>query len=58
VPTRVATTEQFAGLDAGDYHTCGVTPAGVLFCWGLNDWGQLGTGRMAMGWLTPVPVRW
>jgi len=29
---------------AGEYHTCGVTPAGRAMCWGKNEYGQLGTG--------------
>ncbi len=25
-------------------HSCAVAVSGKLFCWGLNDWGQLGDG--------------
>ena len=25
-------------------HTCGVAPTGLLYCWGRNDYGQLGNG--------------
>lgn len=31
------------GLDAGDDMVCGLISTGQLFCWGLNDSGQLGT---------------
>src|SRR5450759_824918 len=26
----------------GAYHTCALAPSGQAYCWGLNDWGQLG----------------
>lgn len=57
----------FAGVSAGESHTCGVTAAGAAYCWGDNSAGQLGNDRvMADGcWSglhgslscgTPVPV--
>ena len=40
----VAGGHQFASIDAGAEHTCAVTSAGQAFCWGRNDFGQLGDG--------------
>lgn len=41
---------QFASLSAGGSHSCGVTTAGTAYCWGENDYGELGVG----GWLYHV----
>jgi len=36
-----ALTLNFTTVDAGTYHTCGMTTDGSVFCWGLNnDYGQ------------------
>ena len=43
----------FKSLTAGRNHTCGLTRAGVAYCWGLNDRGQLGDGSTEN---RPVPV--
>jgi Regulator of chromosome condensation (RCC1) repeat len=45
--SRVASSASAYGpenLDAGLRHTCFVTPAGTVECWGDNEHGQLGDG--------------
>jgi hypothetical protein len=41
-PRPVADSTRFATLAAGVSHTCGIGASGQLYCWGLNDAGQLG----------------
>jgi len=42
-------------IAAGASDSCVLTPAGVAYCWGGNDEGQLGTGGSAQS-TAPVPV--
>jgi alpha-tubulin suppressor-like RCC1 family protein len=44
-PVQLSSEHRFAGIAAGDGHTCALTEAGVAWCWGANHSGQLGTGR-------------
>ncbi|MFN3199605.1 MAG: RCC1 domain-containing protein [Bradymonadia bacterium] len=40
-------------LGVGHEHACMARPKGEVLCWGVDDMGQLGTGRVMA---TPVPV--
>jgi len=55
-PTAVVGGLTFAELSAGGLHTCGIiTAAGVGYCWGANDQGQLGDNTRTDR-LVPVEV--
>jgi alpha-tubulin suppressor-like RCC1 family protein len=59
-PRAVSGSLTFASITAGWQHTCGITLAGIAYCWGANDGGQLGNGRQANGsadYSSSVPVR-
>lgn len=43
-PQRVDTEAVFVDLAVGYEFACGLTEAGVAWCWGANDLGQLGDG--------------
>ena len=42
-PTLVTGGLSFKSISAGEVTTCGVTTTGVAYCWGDNEYGQLGT---------------
>jgi alpha-tubulin suppressor-like RCC1 family protein len=57
VPVSVAglPAGPFSSLAAGRYHTCVLSSTGGLWCWGGNDFGQLGDGTTIQR-LSAVPV--
>jgi alpha-tubulin suppressor-like RCC1 family protein len=46
-PRRIGTFEDWAGVDAGTNHNCGVRKNGKLYCWGNDGSGQVGDGDEA-----------
>lgn len=53
---RVETDRTFRLLDAGGFHTCGVSTRDEALCWGRGEGGALGTGRTPELRTVPVPV--
>lgn len=53
MPVAVSGGLEIVQISAGISHTCGVTPAGEVYCWGRNDEGQLGDGTNTQ---SSVPV--
>jgi alpha-tubulin suppressor-like RCC1 family protein len=45
----------FASIIAGGDHSCGLRSDGAAYCWGNNDFGELGDGSLTSR-LTPVSV--
>lgn len=46
-PQAVAPAIAFGAVSSGGLHTCAVTTAGSLYCWGSNARGQAGLGATA-----------
>ena len=45
----------FVTITTGYEHTCALAASGVTYCWGHNEFGEVGDGS-GSGQLTPVPV--
>lgn len=54
-PVAVAGNHTFKDITVGGDHACGVTTANQGYCWGNNDWRQLGTGNNTIAG-TPVAI--
>jgi hypothetical protein len=53
-PRAVSGDHSFTSIRSGVAHTCGVTLQREMWCWGLNNFGQLGNGTTEN---SAVPVR-
>ncbi len=56
-PVRVQTTEAFASVKVGFFHSCAINGTGALFCWGeqYGDTGAFGARPHGI-YPTPIPV--
>ena len=56
VPIPVQSLTDAVAVTAGYVHTCALTKAGAVYCWGGNDWGNVGDGTVMTERDTPVLV--
>ena len=52
-PSRVVGGHRFVALAVGGYHVCGLTQDARAYCWGWNQYGELGNGTTSH---SSVPV--
>lgn len=45
---------QVSSLGSGNFHACGTQQLSGLYCWGRNDFGELGIGQVT--WREPTPL--
>ncbi|HEX5655844.1 MAG TPA: hypothetical protein VFX59_01560 [Polyangiales bacterium] len=55
-PTPVLTNTRFAQVSVGQGHVCALSEQGRVYCWGRNNWGQLGIAEPLEQTRTPTPV--
>ncbi len=55
IPVPVSGSLRFTDIAAGAVHNCAVATDGVLYCWGENQYGQLGDGTLTNR-SVPTPV--
>jgi alpha-tubulin suppressor-like RCC1 family protein/uncharacterized protein YjdB len=48
-PVKVTGELSLASLSVGGWHSCGITTAGAVYCWGYGLQGQLGEGDASIG---------
>lgn len=47
-PAPVQGDVRFVSISSGSSHTCGVATDGTAYCWGDNNFGQLGAGNVGV----------
>jgi alpha-tubulin suppressor-like RCC1 family protein len=54
--STITGSSRFRQISSGRSHTCGLTGDGLIYCWGLNNHGQLGNGSIGGDSHVPVQV--
>lgn len=54
-PVPVNLPEPIGAVSAGGEHTCALAESGRVYCWGRNDYGQLGNGQSGSAAPRPTP---
>ena len=54
-PMKIPEPRGFTSISAGGDHTCGIA-TGVAYCWGSNQYGQLGVSPSVRASSRPLPV--
>jgi len=55
LPSHVGIAVDWSSVDANGFHTCGIL-AKKAYCWGINNYGQLGDGNSGADVYTNTPV--
>ena len=55
-PALVNGLNNVVAVTAGEFHTCALTEPGAVWCWGDNEWGNLGDGTVMTERDVPVAV--
>jgi len=55
-PTKIMEATAWTSISAGFDHTCAISKAGELYCWGRNDSGQVGNNTTEEK-TTPVKIK-
>ncbi len=55
LPVRVVLPIKARAIAAGEHHTCAITVDSHVHCWGRNQAGQLGTGKLTDAG-SPLPI--
>jgi alpha-tubulin suppressor-like RCC1 family protein len=56
-PTQVGTDANWSAIALGAVHSCGPKSDGSLWCWGYNEFGQLGLGDSGTGTDRSTPTQ-
>jgi alpha-tubulin suppressor-like RCC1 family protein len=56
-PIQVGTDTDWQSVETGGDYTCGIRAGGTLWCWGTNEYGQLGNGTSSGSTPNPSPIQ-